>query len=226
MNDHDMTRAPGPRRAGQRSPSTRFFDRWSPTYDRIGLQAVAYRPVHDAVLARLVDEEPSVVVDLGCGTGQLTQRLLDRFPGAEVVAVDLSPGMLAKAAARLAPLTPCRHLVVRADAHHLPLARGSVDVVVCTESFHWYRDQPGVLDGLVEALVPDGRLLIASTAMATRPGERAVRRVSAISGQPVRALTPGQLRDRLQRAGFQVTHQRRIPRLGGAWPVLPEARRR
>lgn len=52
---------------GSDMPSSRLFDRWSQTYDRMGLQLSTYRPVHDAVLARLDDLDPSTVVDLGCG---------------------------------------------------------------------------------------------------------------------------------------------------------------
>ena len=60
-----------------------LFDRWSEVYDRRGFQAATYRPVHDAVLARLTGAQPRLVVDLGCGTGQLTLRLSERFPDAD-----------------------------------------------------------------------------------------------------------------------------------------------
>jgi ubiquinone/menaquinone biosynthesis C-methylase UbiE len=214
----------------ERSPlssSTRFFDGWARSYDRRGLQAVAYRPIHDAVLARLDDVSPSTVVDLGCGTGQLTRRLVERFPEATVVAVDLSPGMLAKAAGRLDAISAGHAAIVCADATRLPVAPASIDVVVCTESFHWYRDQARTLDGLAEFVRPGGRLLIASSAMVTRLGDDVVRRVTAMTGRPVRALPPARLRHLLETTGFEVLHQRRIPRLGpAAWPVLTDARRR
>jgi ubiquinone/menaquinone biosynthesis C-methylase UbiE len=199
---------------------------WSITYDRPGLQLLAYRPVHDAVLARLGDVEPSLVVDLGCGTGQLTQRLRHRFPGATIVGVDLSEGMLSEAADRNAEIGHGIDAFVRADAHRLPFVPASVDVVVCTESFHWYRDQTRVLDGVADVLRPGGRLLIASIATVTDLGDRLLRRTSGSGDRGVRAVPPHRMRSLLSRSGFEMLHQRRVPRLGPvAWPVLTDARR-
>jgi ubiquinone/menaquinone biosynthesis C-methylase UbiE len=204
-----------------------LFDRWSSRYDRRGLQLSTYRPVHDAVLARLHDLDPSVVVDLGCGTGQLTQRLVRTFPAATTVGVDLSDGMLAKAAGRFVAAGDGADGLVRADAQRLPLAERSVDVVVCTESFHWYPDQERALGEVARVLRPGGRLLIASIAMLTDVGDRLVTGATASSGSTVRARPPRRLREMVAQAGFEVIHQRRIPRLGLiAWPVLTDARRR
>ena len=227
-------RTVGPRPAsGQSVDMTRtdrpasLFDRWSVRYDRRGLQLLTYRPVHDAVLARLNHIEPSMVVDLGCGTGQLTQRLARTFPAATIVGVDLSDGMLTQAASRLAAAGNDAQGLMRADAEQLPFAGSSVDVVVCTESFHWYRDQARSLNEPAGVLRPGGRLLIASIATITSLGDRLLRGATAASGSAIRALPPHHLRWLLSRAGFEVIYQHRIPRLGPiAWPVLTDARRR
>ena len=164
---------------------------------------------------------------MGCGTGQLVHRLVDRFPDAWVLGVDLSAGRLAEAADRLGPVPSDRWALVRADAERLPVRSASVDVVVCTESFHWYRHQGPVLEGLANVVRPDGRLLIASIATVTENGERLLRRLTRYGGRPIRAVSPARLRRLLNPAGFEVLNQQRIPRLGpGAWPVLTEARRR
>ena len=47
-----------------RSTSTSYFDRWALTYDRQGLQALAYRPTHDAVMNWLDDARPSRVIEI------------------------------------------------------------------------------------------------------------------------------------------------------------------
>jgi len=200
-----------------------FFDRWSAVYDRPRFQNTTYRPVHDAVLARLTGTQPEVVLDLGCGTGQLTQRLTEQFPDAEVVGIDYSAGMLVEASDRVGN----RANLVRADAQHLPFRSASADVVVCTESFHWYGDQRRALEELAAVLRPGGQLVIASIAAVTDVGESAVRKLSAAGGQPVRALTPRRLRDLVTEAGFEVVHQRRVARFGFVpWPVLTDARLR
>jgi ubiquinone/menaquinone biosynthesis C-methylase UbiE len=178
------------------------------------------------VLARLDGVEPSTVVDLGYGTGQLTQRLRRRFPDANIVGVDLSDGMLTEAAGRLREVGGDALPLVQADAMQLPFAASSVDVVVCTESFHWYPDQAGVLAEIARVLDPDGRLLIASIATVTLAGDRLLRRVTSAGGRTIRALPPSRMCELLARTGFEVISQRRIPRLGPtAWPVLTDARR-
>jgi ubiquinone/menaquinone biosynthesis C-methylase UbiE len=208
------------------SPPATLFDRWSATYDRPGLQLFTYRPIHDAVLARLGALEPSTVVDLGCGTGQLTQRLTQRFPDASIVGVDLSDGMLTEAAGRLREVGGGDHPLVRADALHLPFATSSVDLVVCTESFHWYPDQSSALHELARVVNCGGRLLIASIATVTGVGDRLLRRATGAGGRTIRALPPHRMRQLLARSGFDVITQRRVPRLGPiAWPVLTDARR-
>jgi ubiquinone/menaquinone biosynthesis C-methylase UbiE len=207
------------------SRTTTLFDRWSRIYDRPDFQRATYRPVHDTVIECLEGSPMDVVLDLGCGTGRLTRRLAERFPGATVVGLDLSEGMLgeAQAAGRRAQ-SPS---YVRGDALSLPLRTGSVDAVVCTESFHWYPDQARVLDDLVRVLRRDGRLLIASIATVTDLGDRILRCASSLGGTEIRALPPRSLRTALERTGFDVLGQRRIPRLGvAAWPVLTDARRR
>jgi ubiquinone/menaquinone biosynthesis C-methylase UbiE len=202
-----------------------FFDLWSATYDQPGLQQTTYRPIHDAVLARFAGLEPDRVLDLGCGTGQLTERLGEAFPDAEVIGADLSNGMLERAAKRVAdePTTA----FVRADAQHLPLADGSLDIVTCTESFHWYADQSAAAAELARVVRPGGRVVIASIAAVTGFGDDAIRRATALAGRPVRAIPKRRLRRLLEAAGFDVHHQGRIPRLGFVpWPMLTDATRR
>ena len=216
-----------------------FFDLWSAGYDRPGLQAATYRPVHDAVLERLGDLRPAAVLDLGCGTGHLTQRLRETWPGATVVGADLSDGMLARAVERAAgggdvdvgpPDVDSHHGFVgfvRADAQALPLADGSFDLVVCTESFHWYADQAGAVEQVHRLLRPGGRFLIASVATVTGFADDAIQRATALAGRPVKAIPKRRLRQLLEDGGFEVEHQGRIPRLGFIpWPVLTDATKR
>ena len=202
-----------------------FFDLWSATYDRAGLQQTTYRPIHDAVLSRLEGLRPDCVLDLGCGTGQLTERLGAAFPDALIVGADLSNGMLERATDRASDDHPASF--VRADAQHLPFAGGSLDVVTCTESFHWYADQAAAAAELARLIRPGGRIVIASIAAVTGFADGAIQRATALAGRPVRAIPKRQLRRLLQEAGFDVLHQARIPRLGFVpWPMLTDATRR
>ena len=202
-----------------------FFDLWSATYDRAGLQQTTYRPIHDAVLARLDGFRPARILDLGCGTGQLTERLGTAFPDAFVVGADLSDGMLERAASRVADERLATF--VRADAQHLPLASASLDLLTCTESFHWYADQEAAAAELARLVRPGGRVIIASIATVTGFADEAIQKATTLAGRPVRAIPKRQLRRLLEAAGFEVLHQGRIPRLGFVpWPVLTDAVRR
>jgi ubiquinone/menaquinone biosynthesis C-methylase UbiE len=200
-----------------------LFDRWSETYDRPSFQNATYRPLHDAVLSRLVGVDATNVLDVGCGTGQLTLRLADHFPNATITGADYSIGMLTEAHSRVAS----RANLLRADGQRLPLRSSSMDVVVCTESFHWYQNQEQAVQGFGEVLRPGGRLLIGSIAMVTGVGDAAVAQLSKVAGQPIHAVTARRMKQLLTSNGFEVLHQRRVPRIGLIpWPLLTEARRR
>lgn len=71
------------------------------------------------------------ILDVGAGTGKLTDALLDRQ--AEVVAVEPDPQMLAVLAARLPQVR-----ALAGSAERLPLADGSVDAIMAGQAFHWF----------------------------------------------------------------------------------------
>lgn len=203
------------------SPPSGFFDRWSSSYDSARLQTLTYRPIHDALLRSLRTCQPRTILDLGCGTGQFLARLDQQFPDAAAHGLDLSPGMLAEA------MTRASGGLVLGDAQALPFGTDSFDAVTCSESFHWYPDQRQSLREVAAVLRPGGQLLIASIAAATDVGDVAMRRLSMLTGQPLRPLTPRRVAALLEQTGFSVERQRRIPRLGLIpWPVLTEATRR
>ena len=93
------------------------------------------------------DLGPGRVVEIGCGTGAATERIAARRPVA--AALDLSPRMLARADAMVAPF-------VRADASALPLASASVDVMVLVNMFMFAASYDRVL-------APEGQFVWIST---------------------------------------------------------------
>lgn len=93
------------------------------------------------------------MLDAGCGTGRVTQLLLQRLPRGRVIAVDASPSMVAKAEERLAGSAK----VVWADVQELVLD-DPVDIVFSNAVFHWIPDHPRLFSTLHRCLRPGGRL--------------------------------------------------------------------
>lgn len=100
----------------------------------------------------LVGEEPADVLELGAGTGKLTELLV--AAGHQVTATDPLPEMLALLRARV----PGARTAL-AGAERIPVASGSVDVVVCAQAFHWF-NHPVALDEIARVLRPGGVLAL------------------------------------------------------------------
>jgi SAM-dependent methyltransferase len=137
------------------------YDRARPSY-----------PV-DAV-SWLVGTGLSTVVELGAGTGKLTELLVDA--GHDVIATDPLPTMLTHLRKRV----PDARVAV-ADAEHIPVPSRSTDVVVCAQSFHWF-DHRVALPEIARVLRPGGVLALVWNAR--DEGIPWVRKLGAIIGSP------------------------------------------
>jgi malonyl-CoA O-methyltransferase len=133
----------------------RSFDRAAPGYDAA---AVLQKRVLGEVLERLdlVRIDPSLVVDLGAGTGHASLELKRRYRRSQVVAMDLSEGMLREAARRQTLLR--RFGRVCADAEALPLRDGSVDLIFSNLMVQWANDPDRVFAECRRILRPGGLL--------------------------------------------------------------------
>lgn len=108
------------------------------------------------VIERLALRGDETVVDLGCGTGRDTERLLDELPGGRVVAVDGSVQMLDRLRERLGPRLD-RVDVVQADlTQPFPeIVRGNAVMSVAT--FHWVPDHAALFRRVAGTLPANGR---------------------------------------------------------------------
>lgn len=112
----------------------RSFDRAGPTYDGA---AVLQNEVRGRLLERLdlTRLDPKVVLDAGAGTGHAGKALKRRYPGAHVLALDSSLGMLRAAGRRPFWLRPMSRIC--ADAEAMPLTDGSVDLILSNFMVQW-----------------------------------------------------------------------------------------
>jgi trans-aconitate 2-methyltransferase len=133
-------------------PEVREWD--GSTYDRISAPMEA---LGREVLARLELKGDEVVLDAGCGSGRVTQALLEELPRGRVIAVDASSSMVAAAQERLGP-EAARVDIRVLDVLDLEL-EAPVDVVFSTATFHWISDHDRLFRRLHDALRPGGRLV-------------------------------------------------------------------
>ena len=130
------------------------------------------RPPRD-LLAQVPLQSARRVFDLGCGPGNSTQLLVQRFPQAEVVGLDSSPDMLRQARERLPG-----SVFVEADlATWCPPER--TDLLFANAVFQWVPDHPAVLRRLLEALPPGGVLAVQMPDNTTEPALALMREVAA-----------------------------------------------
>jgi trans-aconitate 2-methyltransferase len=120
------------------------YDRISGTMERLGLE----------VLERLPLNGDETVLDAGCGSGRVTQALIERLPDGHVIAVDESPSMIEAARGRLGEGADLRVL----DLLELDLEE-PVDAVLSTATFHWIADHERLFALLHAVLKPGGRLV-------------------------------------------------------------------
>lgn len=110
------------------------------------------------VVDRLPLQGDETVLDVGCGTGRLTEKLLERLPRGRAVGVDRSGNMLLVAREYLAPRFAGQIAFVHADAAALPFA-DVADAVFSTATFHWVLDHDRLFASLFAALKRGGRLV-------------------------------------------------------------------
>jgi trans-aconitate 2-methyltransferase len=132
------------------------------------------------VLARLDGIPPdATVLDVGCGTGRVTEQLFALVPRGRVLAIDASADMVALARERLGD----RAEVWCQDALELAVPR-PVDVIVSTAALHWVPDHDRMWPQLAHALRPGGTLEVQCGGAGNISGVRAVIDAVAADGYP------------------------------------------
>ncbi|MFC4449329.1 class I SAM-dependent methyltransferase [Halorussus aquaticus] len=130
-----------------------------------GIEAIVprYDELHDALLnAPPQDRDESIrVLELGAGTGELTTKLLTRFPDSSVLAVDHSDQMLDEAERKLETFGDRATLERGAFPDDYPSASGEYDLVVSSLAVHHLDEtrKQTLFDAIYESLVPGGWFL-------------------------------------------------------------------
>lgn len=132
------------------------------------------RPFHDLV-ARVQASEPRTVVDLGCGPGNLTATLTERWPGARVVGLDSSEEMLRQAAALTQQF---KHLEFTQGDIATWLPDAGTDVVISNAALQWVPGHVEMLAGWLRALKPGGWFALQVPGNFTSPSHTLMRQLA------------------------------------------------
>lgn len=132
------------------------------------------RPFFD-LLARVRRDEVGTAADLGCGPGNLSRTLLDRWPTAFVLGVDSSPEMLAQANSLA---IPGRLEFLPADISSWSPQR-PLDLVISNAALQWVGDHDGLLRRIVRMLSPRGTLAVQMPCHFNQPAHKAIEETKA-----------------------------------------------
>lgn len=125
------------------------------------------------LLARVPVTAPARVLDLGCGAGNLSAVIRDRWPGAEVLGVDSSAEMIAHAR----EVDPDGQYEVADVATWTP--DGPYDVIVSNAMFQWLPDAFEVITRLLDSVQDGGALAVQVPDNQEAPSHRLMREVAA-----------------------------------------------
>jgi malonyl-CoA O-methyltransferase len=98
------------------------------------------------------------ILEIGCGTGNFTSMLTDRFPAAKIVALDFSPEMISRAKHKL-PQNNIEFICSEGEEFLAEAEAKSFDLVVSNGSLQWFSDHDRALKNIARILLPEGIFL-------------------------------------------------------------------
>lgn len=105
-------------------------------------------------LLKLLDSRPGLrVVDLGCGTGELTRRLADSLPGSDILGLDSSPQMLEMAQEHIRP-------GLRFEPGNQAKLDGKWDLIFSNAALQWSENHQGLIPDLFDRLTAGGQIAV------------------------------------------------------------------
>jgi trans-aconitate 2-methyltransferase len=148
-------------------------DAWDP--EQYGCFAAERRQPFDDLQLLCLPVVGGRIVDLGCGTGELTAELHRNLRAADTLGIDRSEAMLAEAA-RWSKEVPGLHFELADISTWLG---SDIDLVFANASLHWSADHPGLLARLRSSLAPGGQLAFQVPAAFAHPSHTVAVAVAA-----------------------------------------------
>jgi trans-aconitate 2-methyltransferase len=156
---------------------------WDPSqYHKFQAQRSA--PFYD--LLALVDKRPNLkVVDLGCGTGELTRQLADSLPNSDVTGIDSSPQMLEKASSY-------SNSSLRFEQGDQAQLTGKWDLIFSNAALHWSENHAELIPHLYRSLKRGGQIAVQVPSNFNHVSHQLIRETA--SEEPFRSSLQGFLR--------------------------------
>jgi trans-aconitate 2-methyltransferase len=156
-------------------------------------------------LAALIEPRPNLrIIDLGCGTGELTRELHEQLSASETLGIDSSESMLQKAASSGPVHFQLADIPSFTTDHPF-------DLVFSNAALHWIPDHERLFTKLMTLLAPQGQLAIQMPANHDHPSHRLAAEVATsfgIAPRTVNILAPESYAALLHRLGFAHQHVR------------------
>lgn len=147
-------------------------------------QKERFAPFED--LLQLIAVRPGLaVIDLGCGTGELTARLAEHLPGSQVLGIDSSPEMLARARELERP-------GLRFDLSRIEDVQDSWDLVFSNAAIQWVPDHARLVPRLFSLVRPGGQLVVQLPSNHNHPTHSLI--IETAGEEPFRTLLQGWVR--------------------------------
>jgi ubiquinone/menaquinone biosynthesis C-methylase UbiE len=143
------------------------------------------------------------VADIGAGTGYFTFRLAGQVPQGQVLAVDIEPAMLDTIRHHMADHQVANVVPIRGTETNPNLPVAAVDVALLVVSYHEFSHPREMMEGIVAALKPGGRLVLVEYR-----GED-----TTLPVPPLRRMTEAQARKEMEAVGLRWRETR---------PILPQ----
>lgn len=113
--------------------------------------------------AKAIQPKATTVLDLGCGAGNYTLKMLSKAPNLNCTLIDLSPNMLDKAKERVSANTTGEVKTIQGDIREIELPNNYFDIILAGAVLHHLRDDSDwemVFQKLFDSLTPGGCLMI------------------------------------------------------------------
>ena len=177
------------------------FSNAASTYDQ---HAAPQLELIEALLEQLPATAPHRILDVGAGTGLLTEKIATRYPTTPIDAIDLSEEMIEQSQKRLHHLPQINWIQADAETY---VSQQPYTLIVSSAALHWSPNLTATLQNLYNALQPGGHFLLGLMLRGTLWELRELRRrIAPTKGIGLTLPTENIVTQQIQHIGFDILH--------------------